>query len=98
MDDVLDALARERNCLVLTRWTTHLERLDEAFRSHAHEAVVLRGGMGAKARSAALQRLDNPHPLLVVATGSYIGEGFDCPPLDTVFLTAPIASLPVRLE
>ena len=30
-------------------------------------------------------------PLLVVATGSYIGEGFDCPTLDALFLTAPIA-------
>jgi hypothetical protein len=55
---------------------------------------VLRGGMGAKARGAALSRLDPqaaPAPLLVVATGSYIGEGFDCPALDALFLTAPIA-------
>ena len=47
-----------------------------------------------KARAAALQRL-TPIPagpaLLVVATGSYVGEGFDCPALDTVFLVAPIA-------
>lgn len=51
--------------------------------------------MGAKARAAALDRLADPpdgKPLLAVATASYIGEGFDCPALDTVFLTAPIAS------
>jgi superfamily II DNA or RNA helicase len=50
--------------------------------------------MGAKARTAALARLDptrSDAPLLVVATGPYIGEGFDCPVLDTLFLTAPIA-------
>ena len=56
--------------------------------------MVLRGGMGAKARAAALTRLqpepDGP-PLLVVATGPYIGEGFDCPVLDTLFLAAPVA-------
>jgi hypothetical protein len=28
-------------------------------------------------------------PLLVVATGPYVGEGFDCAALDTVFLAAP---------
>jgi superfamily II DNA or RNA helicase len=50
--------------------------------------------MGAKARAAAMARLDPADataPLLVVATGPYIGEGFDCPALDTLFLTAPIA-------
>jgi superfamily II DNA or RNA helicase len=55
---------------------------------------LLRGGTGAKARTAALARLTNPsdgQPRLAVATASYIGEGFDCPALDTVFLTAPIA-------
>ena len=49
-------------------------------------AVVLRGGMGAKALTAALGRLEpNPAgpPLLVAATGSYVGEGVDCPMLDT---------------
>ena len=56
--------------------------------------MILRGGMGAKARAAALQRLTpdpDGSPLVVVATGPYIGEGFDCPVLDTLFLAAPIA-------
>jgi len=92
--DVHDALGRGRNCLVLTQWTSHLERLATALRDQGHDPVVLRGGMGAKARTAALARLDpqpDGSPLLVVATGPYIGEGFDCPALDTLFLAAPIA-------
>jgi hypothetical protein len=73
-------------------WDWHL--VAPALREHGHDAVVLRGGMGAKARAAALARLqprpDGP-PLLAVATGPYVGEGFDCPALDTLFLAAPIA-------
>jgi superfamily II DNA or RNA helicase len=92
--DVMHALQSGRHCLVLTQWTRHLERLVAALTEAGHDPVVLRGGMGAKARDAALARLDpktSSEPLLVVATGPYIGEGFDCPVLDTLFLAAPIA-------
>jgi superfamily II DNA or RNA helicase len=93
-DDVVAALGRGRHCLVLTQWTEHLDRFVTALGLRGHEPVVLRGGMGAKSRAAALARLeprgDGP-PLLVVATGPYVGEGFDCPALDTLFLAAPIA-------
>jgi superfamily II DNA or RNA helicase len=80
--------------LVLTQWTEHLDRLVAALSERGQEPVVLRGGMGVKARAAALARLepqpDGP-PLLVVATGPYVGEGFDFPALDTLFLAAPVA-------
>jgi superfamily II DNA or RNA helicase len=93
-DDVTAALARGRNCLVLTNWTAHLDKLTDALRGLGHDPVVLRGGMGARDRAAALAQLQpepGRSPLLVVATGPYIGEGFDCPALDTLFLAAPIA-------
>ena len=92
--DVLTALQQGRHCLVLTQWTSHLGQLASALREHGHDPVILRGGMGAKARTAALARLTpqpGQPPLLIVATGPYIGEGFDCPALDTLFLAAPIA-------
>jgi superfamily II DNA or RNA helicase len=59
-----------------------------------HQPVILRGGLGAKARAAAKEQLrENPNapPLLVVATGPYVGEGFDVPALDNLFLAAPIS-------
>lgn len=92
--DVVLALARGRQCLVLTQWTAHLEQLTQCLQDKGFDPVVLRGGMGAKARADAMKRLsprtEGP-PLLVVATGPYVGEGFDCPTLDTLFLAAPIA-------
>lgn len=92
--DVVDARARGRHCLVLTQWTRHLERLTEALQDRGHEPVVLRGGMGTKQRAAAMAQLvDLPADrlLLVLATGPFVGEGFDCPALDTLFLASPIA-------
>ncbi len=94
VQDVVDARERGRHCLVLTHWTSHLDRLTAELTARGHGPVVLRGGMGAKQRTAALAQLEQPNadePLLVVATGPFIGEGFDCPALDTLFLAAPIA-------
>ncbi|HWF80888.1 MAG TPA: helicase-related protein [Streptosporangiaceae bacterium] len=93
--DVLAALGKGRHCLVLTNRTGHLERFAGLLRKAGHDPVILCGGMGAKSRAAALARLQpqlGGPPLLVVATGSYAGEGFDCPALDTLFLAAPVAN------
>jgi superfamily II DNA or RNA helicase len=94
VDDVAAALKLGRHCLVLTQWTAHVERFAEEFQQRALDPVVLRGGMSATLRRDALARLHTPtegSPLLVVATGPFVGEGFDCPILDTLFLAAPIA-------
>jgi superfamily II DNA or RNA helicase len=92
--DVLAALTKDRNCLVLTNRTSHLERLADLLREAGRDPVVLRGGMGAKS-AAALARLQpqpGGPPLLIAATGPYAGEGFDCPALDTLFLATPVAN------
>ena len=56
--------------------------------------VVLHGGIKPKGRRAAITQLaeqpDN-EPRLIIATGRYLGEGFDDPRLDTLLLTMPIA-------
>lgn len=92
--DVAAALARNRNCLVLTNWTAHLQILADALRQMGYDPVLLKGGMGARERAAALARLQpqpGGPPLLAVATGPYAGEGFDCPALDALFLAAPVS-------
>lgn len=92
-DDVTAALNRGRHCLLLTQWTTHVKRFTDELRRRSLDPIVLRGGMSATARRDALARLQPADgvPLLVVATGPFVGEGFDCPVLDTLFLAAPIA-------
>ena len=92
-DDIAAAVRAGRNCLVLTRWTEHLDVITELLSGKGLEPLVLQGKMGKKARMAVTRRLAEPRPdggLLLVATASLIGEGFDCPPLDTLFLAFPI--------
>lgn len=92
--DVADAAARGRNCLVLTQWTAHLERTVELLKSRGVEPLVLRGGTGKKQHRATVAALTSAavgDGVVLVATGGYLGEGFDCPPLDALFLTFPIA-------
>jgi superfamily II DNA or RNA helicase len=94
VNDVIAAQKRGRHCLLLTQWKAHIERFAEELRQRSLDPVVLRGGMSTTARRDALARLHTPTdgtPLLVVATGPFVGEGFDCPVLDTLFLAAPIA-------
>ena len=38
-----------------------------------------------------LQDTPADRELLVIATGQYLGEGFDCPQVDTLFLTFPLS-------
>jgi superfamily II DNA or RNA helicase len=92
--DVMESLARGRHCLVLAQRTGHVDHLAAALTERGLNPVVLKGGMGAKQRAAANERLipsESGPPLLVVATGHFVGEGFDCPPLDTLFLAGPVS-------
>lgn len=92
-DDVLKSLEAKRSPIVLTERKDHLEHFQQRFSRFAKNIVVLRGGMSAKDRRAAHATLnvDDDEERLILATGRYIGEGFDDARLDTLFLTMPIA-------
>jgi len=92
--DIVEAQARGRNSLVLTQWTEHLERIADGLDRRGIQCLVLRGAMGKKARATVTDRLselESGSGQVLVATGGYLGEGFDCPQLDTLFLAFPIA-------
>ncbi|OFW10518.1 MAG: restriction endonuclease subunit R [Acidobacteria bacterium RIFCSPLOWO2_02_FULL_67_36] len=93
-DDVIEAVRSGRSPLILTERNDHLDRLEQALASSARHVVVLRAGMGKKRRLALGARLAAIPPdegRVVIATGKYVGEGFDDPRLDTLFLTLPVS-------
>jgi superfamily II DNA or RNA helicase len=94
VDDVAAALAKGRNCLVLTRRIAHVDALASLLAARGHQALLLQGGMSAADRRAAVDRLAEAKAgdgILVIGTTPFIGEGFDAPVLDTLFLAGPIS-------
>lgn len=92
--DVHSALSNGRTCLVLTHRTDHIDAIVEGLAGLGDPALVLRGGLGKKARAAVSSAIAARAPdagIVLVATGSYLGEGFDWPELDTLFLAFPLA-------
>jgi hypothetical protein len=77
--DVAHAVASGRSPLVLSGRTDHVEWLGARLRAHAERVSLLKGGMGPKQRTKVTQELAVTEgcPRIIVATGSYVGEGFD---------------------
>lgn len=93
-DDVIKSYENGRNSIVLTERTAHVEVLAKKLRETIPDVLVLTGGMGAKETKEVLAKIaeiPSDEPITLVATGKYIGEGFDEPRLDTLFLAMPIS-------
>lgn len=93
-DDVLSALEKRRSPLVLTERRDHVLYLEQRLAPFARNVIMLHGGMNLAARREAMQWLaetPDTDERLLIATGRYIGEGFDDARLDTLFLTLPIS-------
>ena len=93
-NDVLYALEAGRSPVLLTERREHVAYFAERFRAFAKNVLVLQGGMGVKQRQAAYQMLSevpDDQERLLIATGRYLGEGFDDARLDTMFLTMPVS-------
>jgi superfamily II DNA or RNA helicase len=92
--DIIKAVRSGRSPLVLTERTAHLKLLATELRKHVKNVIVLRGGRTEKHREQARDKLasiSGSEERVIVATGRYIGEGFDDARLDTLFLTLPIS-------
>jgi superfamily II DNA or RNA helicase len=94
LNDVIRALEAGRSPILLTERKDHLDYFAARLERFARHLVVLQGGMGAKARHAVqaqLATIPANEERLVLATGRYIGEGFDDARLDTLFLAMPVS-------
>ena len=92
--DVVKSLQQGRCPIILTERREHVILLEQRLSGYCKNIITLFGTASQKERREALQRLEtipSHESLLIIATGKYVGEGFDYPRLDTLFLALPIA-------
>lgn len=94
LDDIASNLAEGRTPIILTARTAHVDMLAEECRKICPNVIRLVGNDSAKAKREVMEQLSlvpADEPLVVVATGKYVGEGFDLPRLDTLMLALPVS-------
>ncbi len=92
--DILETLNNKRTPIVLTERREHVLTLEEMLSSQCKNVVTLVGTPSQKKRREALEKLQansTEEQMVIIATGKYVGEGFDFPRLDTLFLALPIS-------
>jgi superfamily II DNA or RNA helicase/very-short-patch-repair endonuclease len=92
--DLMQTLREGRSPLVLTERNEHLDSLAKQLAREVQHLVVLRGGMRKKeldAISGRLAAIPAEEARVILATGRYVGEGFDDARLDTLFLALPVS-------
>ena len=93
-EDAIQVVQKKRFPLLLTERREHLEKLIELLSPKVKNVFVFKGGMGQKQREALIYKLNktpDEEQKLIIATGRYLGEGFDEARLDTLFLTLPVS-------
>jgi len=94
VEDIISNIKEGRNLLVLTERTEHIKTLHDMLENKIKNIFILTGRASAKKRKEITEELSSiadDENVLLIATGKYIGEGFDYPRLDTLLLTFPIS-------
>lgn len=92
--DVLETVENGRSPIVLTSLTAHVHTLAGLLAEKCKNVITLIGSDSAKEKRMKLEQLTNVSPtdlLVIVATGKYVGEGFNLPRLDTLFVALPVS-------
>ena len=93
-DEVVEVVKEGRSPVLLTERKEHLDRLSNLLEPRVRHLIILRGGMGRKDLKAVAEQLvavPREEERVLLATGRYLGEGFDDARLDTLFLTMPVS-------
>ena len=94
VNDVKTAVANGRTPIVISERTSHLRSLYETLADAADNVIIISGQGTAKSKKELIEnirKIPSEQTLILLATGKYVGEGFDYPRLDTLFLTMPIS-------
>jgi len=89
--DVAEAAQRGRKILVLTDRVDHAEELTRQLRRAAVAVDILHGQRTVNERATVRAAMMAGELSVVVATTQLVGEGWDCPVLDTLFLVTPLS-------
>ena len=92
--DVIEVLKEGRSPIILTSRTAHVEILATLLKPHCPNVITLIGSERTKEKREKMEQLQSipsSEPLVIIATGKYVGEGFDYARLDTLFLVSPVA-------
>ena len=94
IDEVINTYRNGRQILLLTERTEHIQLFYEKMKDDIPALFVLKGGFGKKQLKQIFEDINKAKEngnIVILATGRYIGEGFDLPELDTLFLPFPIS-------
>ena len=94
ISDVCNAIAEGRSPIILTSRTSHVDILAQLLANYCQHVIPLTGSASAREKRLTMERLHAipaNESLVIVATGKYVGEGFDFPRLDTLMLAIPVS-------
>lgn len=94
VQDIVSELNEGRTPIVLTKRKDHISILADMLAPYCRNVILLIGTASTREKREAMERLKNipdTEPLIVIATGKYVGEGFNYPRLDTLFIALPVA-------
>ena len=94
VEDVKNCVLAGRTPVVLSRYKDHSEKLYERLKAYADHVFLMTGNNSKKEHKKILEQMhqvDKAETLILIATGSLVGEGFDFPRLDTLFMATPVS-------